>query len=349
MKKAGLLASVFVFLISFILLACYGFRASLAADKTSKGAAADKETASAGKDSANLKNAATVNGKPIPMSDYQAGIDQLQRRISMTGRQPDEKEMPALKQRILENLIAGELLRQEIEKKKIKVDDSEVNAQLDAVRKSIPPEDFANSLKQNNMTEESLKVYFGSQLAKNKLVETELGPKVSVTQEEMKAFYDANPELFRTPEMVRASHILVAVAKAAAPDDKAKALEKIKDIQKRIQGGEDFAQVAKEISDCPSRQHGGDLGFFQKGQMVPPFEKAAFAMKPGETSDIVETEFGYHIIRVTDVKAPATASFEEAMPRIEQHLKREKMSQEYPKYIETLKSKANIKIFVKEQ
>jgi peptidyl-prolyl cis-trans isomerase C len=147
--------------------------------------------------------------------------------------------------------------------------------------------------------------------------------------------------------MVRASHVLVKVDKTATAEQKAQALEKIKAVQKRIQSGEDFAKVAKEVSDCPSKDNGGDLNFFQKGQMVAPFENAAFSMKPGQTSDIVETEFGYHIIKVTDQKAAGTMSFDEVKPRIEQHLKTEKMSQELPKYVETFKSKAKIEIFVK--
>ena len=286
-------------------------------------------------------------GRPSPMSDYQAGLDQLHRQVSMTGRQPDEKEMPTLKQRILDNLIDRELLKQEAEKRGIKADDAEVNAQLDAVKKGTTPENFANSLKQMNMTEPALKDYFASQLAMKKLIDKELASKIVVTPEEVKAFYDGNPDVFKTPEMVRASHILVKVDKTATAEEKAKALEKIKGIQKRIQGGEDFAKVAKEVSDCPSKDNGGDLNFFQKGQMVPPFENAAFSMKPGETSDIVETEFGYHIIKLTDKKDAGTMSFDEVKPRIEQHLKSEKMSQEFPKYIETFKSKAKIEIFVK--
>ena len=333
MKKAGLIASA---LLIFVFLAAYGFYLSSAADKPSKDAAT----------SAN-KNAAIVNGKAITMSDYQAGVDQLNRQISMTGRQPDEKEMQSLKQRILDNLIGRELLKQEADKRGIKADDAEVNAQLDAVKKGTTPENFAASLKQMNMTEPALKAYFASQLAVKKLVDKDLASKIVVTPEEVKAFYDGNPDVFKTPEMVRASHILVKVDKTASAEEKAKALEKIKAIQKRIQNGEDFAKVAKEVSDCPSKDKGGDLDFFPKGTMVPPFEKAAFAMKPGETSDIVETEFGYHLIRLTDTKEAGTMSFEEVKPRIEQHLKTEKMSQEFPKYVETFKSKAKIEVFVK--
>jgi len=198
-----------------------------------------------------------------------------------------------------------------------------------------------------NLTEPGLKDYFASQLVIKKLVDKDLASKIVVTPEEVKAFYDGNPDVFKTPEMVRASHILVKVDKTASAEEKAKALEKIKAIQKRIQNGEDFAKVAKEVSDCPSKDNGGDLNFFQKGQMVPQFENAAFSMKPGQTSDIVETEFGYHLIRLTDTKEAGTMSFEEVKPRIEQHLKTEKMSQEFPKYVETFKSKAKIEVFVK--
>ncbi len=341
MKKVGLIASA---LVLFVFLAGYGFYASSAADKVSKKEAGNDAASST---EAKPQNAATVNGKPIPMADYQAGIDQLNRQISMTGRQPDEKEMPELKKRILDNLIARELLKQEVEKKGIKADESEVNAQLDAVKKGASPEDFANSLKQNNMTEQKLKEHFASQIAIRKLVEQELGSKIVVTPAEAKAFYDGNPGVFKMSEMVRASHILVSVDKKATAEEKAAALEKIKGIQKRLNAGEDFAQVAKEVSDCPSKAKGGDLDFFPKGQMVPPFENAAFAMKPGETSDIVETEFGYHIIKVTDKKEAGAMSFDEVKARVEQHLKTEKMSQEFPKYIDALKSKAKIKVLAK--
>jgi peptidyl-prolyl cis-trans isomerase C len=198
-----------------------------------------------------------------------------------------------------------------------------------------------------NMTEQELKDRFASQLAVRKLIDKELGPKIVVTPEEVKAFYDSNPEVFKTPEMMRASHILVKVDKTATAEEKAKALEKIKVAQKRLKSGDDFATVAKEMSDCPSKAKGGDLDFFSKGQMVPAFEDAVFSMQPGQTSDIVETEFGYHIIKVTGKKEPSTMPFDEIKPRIEQHLKSEKMSKEFPKYVEALKSKAKIEVLVK--
>ena len=120
-----------------------------------------------------------------------------------------------------------------------------MNAQLDAVKKGTTPENFANSLKQMNMTEPALKEYFASQLAIKKLVDQELASKIVVTPEEVKAFYDGNPDVFKTPEMVRASHILVKVDKTASAEEKAKALEKIKAIQKRHQERRGFRQGGK--------------------------------------------------------------------------------------------------------
>ena len=344
MKKTRYIASILAF---FVFLAGYSLYV-YAGDKSSAKSAGQDTSSSTPKKEANLQNAALVNGKAIPMSEYEAGLDQLNRQIAMTGGAPNEKELPALKQKVLDSLITRELLKQEVEKRGIKADEAEVNAQLEAVKKGSSPEDFAKSLKQMNITEKELKDHIASQLATKKLIEMELGPKVVVTPQEVKAFYDGNPEVFKTPPMTRASHILVKVDKGATAEEKAKALDKIKGVQKRLQNGEDFAKVAKEVSDCPSKENGGDLNFFQKGQMVPQFEDAAFSLQPGQTSGIVETEFGYHIIKVTDKKDQSTVSFDEIKPRIEQHLKSEKMShQEFPKYVETLKAKAKIEVLVK--
>ncbi len=338
MKKTVLIASTFIFLVTltgYSLYVCAG-------DKSSTGQSAVQSTPNK---QAKAQNAAIVNGTPIPMSEYEAALDRHNRQVAMTGKTPNPKDMSASKQ-VLDSLIAHELLQQEVKKSGIKVDDAEVNAQLETVKKSSSPEDFAKILKQMGITEQEMKDHFASQLAVGKLVEKELGPKVVVTPEEMKAFYDGHPEVFKTPDMIRASHILAKVDKTATPEEKAKALEKIKAAQKRVQGGEDFAAVAKEMSDCPSKANGGDLDFFSKGQMAPAFENAAFSMQPGQTSDIVETEFGYHIIKVTGKKDASTMSFDEVKPKIEQYLKREKMTKEYSQYVEALKSKAKIEVLV---
>jgi peptidyl-prolyl cis-trans isomerase C len=355
MKKAGLL--VFV-LIAAMIIAGYGYYVS-AADKTAKPAnqqqavSGSNSSTSPSQDTAkkvdnNGQNVATVNGVPISKADYDAEMSRLDRQIAMSGRNPDEKEMAVMKQKVLDNMIGRELLKQEAAKQGIKADEAEVTARMDELKKKFASEDeFKNALVKMNISEDTLRTQYAGEIALSKLIEKEIAAKITLGPNDAKDFYDQNPEIFKTPEMVRASHILVAVDKAASPEDKAKALDKMKEIQKRVQGGEDFAEVAKQVSDCPSKAQGGDLDFFQRGQMVPPFEDAAFTLKTGQVSDIVETEFGYHLIKATDRKEPGVMAFDEMKPRIEQHLKSEKVNQQLAQYVDKLRSSAKIETFIK--
>ncbi|MHC1729405.1 MAG: peptidylprolyl isomerase [Syntrophobacteraceae bacterium] len=346
MKKIGLIASVVV--VCF-LAGGFGFYVSAADKPNKKGQEAGPPTkATKEKTEKNVQNAATVNGSPILKSEYDAEVTRLDRQIAMTGRTLDEKEMSEMKQKILDNLVGRELLKQEAEKKAIKADAAEVSTQMDNLKKRFgTEEEYQGTLKKMNITEDALRKQFTSEIMLRKLLDQEVASKIVLAPSEAKEFYDSNPEVFKTPEMIRASHILVKVEQKAGPEEKAKGLERIKGIQKRIQDGADFAEVAKEVSDCPSKENGGDLDFFQKGQMVGPFETAAFSLKPGQVSDIVETEFGYHLIKLTDKKEPGVMTFEEMQPRIEQHVKSEKMSQQVTLYVDQLKSKAKIELLLK--
>ena len=132
-----------------------------------------------------------------------------------------------------------------------------------------------------NLTEADLKAQLRQDLNIKKLIDQQVASKVTITQEEAKAFYASHPELFKAPEMVRASHILIKVEPNASAEDKAKARERITAIQKRVKKGDDFAALAKEASECPSGANGGDLDYFQRGQMVGPFEEVAFSAEAG--------------------------------------------------------------------
>jgi peptidyl-prolyl cis-trans isomerase C len=145
--------------------------------------------------------------------------------------------------------------------------------------------------------------------------------------------------------MVRASHILITPKPEPGADPnkaKADAKKTAEDLLKQIKGGADFADLAKKNSSCPSAAKGGDLDWFGKGRMVPEFDKAAFAMKVGEVSDIVETQFGYHIIKLTARRAAGTMSFEDAKPDIMEFLKQTKQKQFYDEYLAALTKSANI-------
>nr|WP_257787940.1 peptidylprolyl isomerase [Limihaloglobus sulfuriphilus] len=163
-----------------------------------------------------------------------------------------------------------------------------------------------------------------------------------VSDEDVKNYYDENTQQFKQPEQVRASHILVKVEKDASEEDKAAAKEEIKAIKAKIDAGEDFAELAKSESDCPSGKNGGDLNFFSQGRMVKPFSDAAFAMEVGEISDVVETQFGYHIIKVTDKKEANTQTFDEVKANIKARLESEKRNKYVSSYIEKLKEEAEL-------
>ncbi len=155
----------------------------------------------------------------------------------------------------------------------------------------------------------------------------EIVEKIDVSENDIQLYYKAHQEEFTTPEMVRARHILIKVDKSASEDAKKKAKEKAEGILKRIKSGEDFAKLASELSDDPgSKENGGDLGFFPKGKMVPNFEKAAFALKPGEMSSIVETPFGFHIIKVEEKKEAVIEPYDKVKDKV-----REKVRAEFKK------------------
>lgn len=152
-------------------------------------------------------------------------------------------------------------------------------------------------------------------------------PKVQISDEQLQDYYDDNQSRYVQEEQVRARHILVKVPKDASKKVEQEAKKKIEGLLARVKAGEDFAKLAKENSDCPSASKGGDLGFFGRGQMAKPFEEVAFSLPVGEVSDIVKTEFGYHIIKVEERKEPATKEFSEVADEIRTKLTNEKASE----------------------
>ena len=153
--------------------------------------------------------------------------------------------------------------------------------------------------------------------------------------------------MFKQPEQVKASHILIKVEANADQQKKAQAIEKIKQIQEMLKGGQDFAALAKKYSeDKGSGAKGGDLGYFARGQMVKPFENAAFAMKPNEVSDIVETQFGYHLIKVYDKKPERILAYDDVKSLLAERLRQEKIQQDTAKYIADLRKDAKIKKYI---
>lgn len=142
-----------------------------------------------------------------------------------------------------------------------------------------------------------------------------------VSEEELRSYYEKNKEKFQEPAAIRARHILIEVPQNATPEQEREALKKAEELRARLLKGEDFAKLARKYSADPgTKERGGDLGFFTKGQMVKEFEEVAFSLKPGEISRPVRTAFGYHLIKVEEVRAGKQKSFEEVKEKVRQEV-----------------------------
>lgn len=173
----------------------------------------------------------------------------------------------------------------------------------------------------------------------------EVVDKVQASEEDMRLYYKIHESEFKTPEAVRARHILAKAEKSATQETKKKAQEKIGDILKRIKNGEDFAKLASELSEDPgTKAKGGDLGFFPRGKMVPEFEAIAFSMKQGEVSGIIETEFGYHVVKIEEKKGPAIEPFENVKDKVREKVLNEFRKARVDEFMEKAMKDANVEL-----
>jgi peptidyl-prolyl cis-trans isomerase C len=289
--------------------------------------------------------AALVNGQTIGAAAVQAEINGVLGRMQEQGRKPSEAEMASLRESVLEKMIKLELLSQESKKAGIVVSSTDIDNELKGYKKGFADDNaFAKALGEAGITEAVLRKQIGKNLAIKKFIDTKFKSKAQVTEQEAKDFYNKNQDKFKQPEMAHARHILIAAKETESKADKNRKREKLVQIKKQLKDGADFAGLAKQFSDCPSKERGGDLGFFPRGQMVKPFDQAVFKMMPGDISEIVETEFGYHLIKLEEKKHAKTVSFDEAKAKITDYLTQEKITINIEAFIAEAKGKATIKI-----
>ncbi len=309
--------------------------------------AKEKEKAGTGVSAQPPEVAAIVNGQPIYAAEIERQISMIKQRYEKMGIPADENMLNKLRKRILDNYISKELLYQQAQHLGIKVDPARIEEQIDSIRSQFTDEaEFKKELSSVELTEQKLKEQIIQNLAIRDLIDQEIAGKIKISDADIKNYYEAHKDEFTEPEQVRVRHILVKVAPDAGDEEKAAARKKIEGIQARLKKGEDFASLAKAYSDCSSAKNGGDLGFFSRGQMVDKFEKAAFALKPGQMSDIVETRFGYHIILCEEKKPVKLLSLDDVKDGIAEQFKKERVVAKLGPYIEDLKKKSTIEIRV---
>lgn len=284
--------------------------------------------------------AAVVNGKKISKEALDKKVDLIKNKYSSMGRPLEDQKLAVLRENILKNMVQKELLFLESQKQGIKVDPAGVKTELDKIKSQFPNQaEFEKRIKEMDYTVPLLEQQITESLAIQKLIDQEVASKVKIADKEVKAYYEANKDEFAVPEQIHARHILIKVEPDADDAKKAEALKKIKMVQEKLKKGADFVELANKYSEGPSSKTGGDLGYFSRGQMVEAFDNAAFALKPGKVSDIVETRFGYHLIKVEDRKPKKQKSFEEMKDRIQEELKRQQVIQQLNPYIDSLKQK----------
>jgi foldase protein PrsA len=229
----------------------------------------------------------------------------------------------------LSTLIDNKIIEMEADKEEITVSDKEIEDEYKAYVDSYGGEEaLSTAMEQSGISKDNLKKEIENYFKIEKLLE----PRIEITEDELQTYFDENKESFDEQEQVEASHILV--------EDEATATE----VAEKLASGGDFAELAAEYStDTANAENGGELGYFAKGDMVEEFENTAFSMEVGAISDPVKTEYGYHIIKVTDKKEAKEAVFEDHKEEINEILFNEKIQSEYTTWLEEKKEEYTIK------
>jgi len=301
---------------------------------------------------------ASVNGKEITKEVYYKELQGLYRKMQeRMGDAFNEKiaKILNLEETALNNLIGRELLLQEAKRKKIRVSDEELREEIknypafqkkgkfdkeayfalldwlrytpqkfeEEVRKDISITKLRNPILEGiEISEKEIKDEY---LKRNEEIEIEYllikpAKEIKIEEKEIEKYYQENKENYRIPEKIKVRHILI---KVEGPERK-EARKRIKEVRERLKRGEDFEGLAKEFSQCPSKEKGGNLGFIKKGDMIPEFEKVAFGLKEGEISRPVRSRFGYHIIKLEERKESYIPPLDEVKEKIKRILKEKK-------------------------
>lgn len=285
---------------------------------------------------------ATVDGEKITRAQLDEALGEA---VAASGIEADaltaEQKMEGYRQ-ILDDLIMDKLLGKAAEG--IQVSQAEVDAEIAKLKGQFPTEEeFKAQLDAVGQTPDKLAETLSKIMKQRQWVESQIGESTAVTEADAKKFYEENQSEFEQPEQVKASHILFLVK----PDDSEEAakaqLEKAKEAAAKAKKGGDFSALAKESSEEPgAKESGGDLGFFTKDRMVPEFAEAAFTLKPGDISEPVRTQFGWHVIKVEEKKPAGMSPFEEVKDQLEAYLKADKQRKAVQDLMKSLREKANV-------
>jgi parvulin-like peptidyl-prolyl isomerase len=291
---------------------------------------------------------ARVNGIDIPRAAF---LKELKLTLDRYAK-ARHAVTPALRERLKDNLVYGyvdfEILRQHAEQMQVKVPPDEVETKWAEHRKRYGSDDaFKQFLDRAGVTAEDVKDQFERNLLKEKVYD-KLAETATVGDSELQDYYEKNKGGFAEPEQIRTSHILLRVTPDMKPEDKTKKQKLAKEVHAKAKAkGADFAALARQYCEDGTKDKGGDLGFKTKGQLLPQFEAVAWPMKINEVSNVVETPYGFHVIKKTGHTPARQKTFEEMKDTIEKSIRARKRNEKIRVALQKWKDEAKIEYFVK--
>lgn len=291
---------------------------------------------------------ATVNGVEISseafLKEFKTTLDRYARARHAV--KPELRER--LKDNIVRRLVDAEIIYQQAKKMDIAMDSPELEAKwLEHKQRYGSDEAFNSFLQRAGSTEAAVKDQFRLNQVREKVFAA-VSDQIKIGDADIKAFYEENKQRYNEPAQVRASHILIRTEPKMDDATKAQKRALAEDLAaKAKKKGADFAALAKQHGEDPTRGRGGDLGFFTRGRMVKPFEDAAWKMEIGQVSDVIETNFGFHVIRKTDHKKAHQKTYKQVKDQIERSVRARKRNEAIRASLKTWKDAADLKINVK--
>ena len=275
-------------------------------------------------DAPDANTVATVNGEVLGRADFEREL------AAEVAPELTPQEVEPFKRALLETRVNQLLLLQAARQNNVTVSAEEVDRGVLRLSSDYPEGNLGEALSQGQKSMAELKAQTAARLTIEKLYAEHVYPRVAVTEEELRAYYAAHAADFHEPEQVRAAQLVV------------KGLEEARRLQKELKAGKKFADLARRYSLSPDAKVGGDLGFFARGQMPPEFEEVAFSLRVGQVSDVVSTDYGYHLFRVLERRPARRRELADVRPLVEARLLEHKRLQAQEEYLAGLKKRAKV-------
>ena len=296
-------------------------------------------------DSAGTRLAAKVNGTPITEKQLEIAVDEYVPRSLYHGNITPEKRA-VFRPKALEEMIKKELYIQEAGKIGLTIKKQDLKAALRTVKDRFNSErDFQKALKANDLTQEGFEKILENNLLVNMFIDEEITKKAQVTEEYLKDYYEKNKKSYVMPDAFRIRHILIKVPATAEKEEREKLRKDAEDVLAKAKSGEDFGDLAYKYSMDDWRVKGGDLGLVHKGRIDPDLEKAALGLEAGQISDIIETVYGYHFLKLEEKVPGKQLSFDEIRDKLRKQAEGARRNEIEEGILKRLKENATIEIY----